>query len=387
MTGEKAATHAALPLEQWPTADHDAWLAAIQPKGFLRKGGRGEAWRPASRRAVLGAYGRWLSYLSGQGIDLFSEAPPQRFTPARMEVYAAFILEGRSTITAANYFAVLCMAVIGMFPAEDWDWLRAIQKELRRQAVRTKTKHLAPADELFSLGTSLLTQAGALLDSANLPLRQRHAAARDFRDGLIIALLAVRPLRIKNFVETEIGTHLRQTSTWTTIEFTGDETKTHAPIRMAWPEDLLVPLTRYLDEVRPLLITAPMTGGNVRRPGEPGARLWVGQGGTAFSPGGLNLALARHTKQKFGHALTAHRFRDSVATAIANDDPSKLRLAAEMLGHKRVTTTEGHYIAQDNTQLFADHHARIEALRHPGGRHDRRRQKSESSIFSGRCAK
>jgi hypothetical protein len=58
-----------------------------------------------------------------------------------------------------------------------------------------------------------------------------------------------------------------------------------------------------------------------------------------------------------------------------------------MLGHKRVTTTEGHYIAQDNTQLFADHHARIEALRHPGGRHDRRRQKSESSIFSGRCAK
>lgn len=69
-----------------------------------------------------------------QGIELANEAPQQRFTAARMEAYATFLLEGRSTVTAANYFGVLCIAVIAMFPSADWDWLRNMQKELRRQA-------------------------------------------------------------------------------------------------------------------------------------------------------------------------------------------------------------------------------------------------------------
>jgi len=387
---ELKAEHSALSFESWPAADRDAWSAAIQPKGFLKKGGKGAAWRPASRHAAIGAYGRWLAYLSGQGIDLSCAAPHQRFTPARTEAYATFLLAGRSPVTTANYFGILCMAVIAMFPAEDWDWLRNMQKELRRQTTRPKGKQLAPADELYTLGTGLLARAGTMLDTAktlDLAPRQLHAAARDFRDGLIIALLALRPLRIKNLVEIEIGTNLRRTSTWTTIEFTPNETKTHAPICMVWPEALLPPLIRYLEDVRPLLIAAPPTGGNKRRPGEPGARLWVGQGGTTFSPGGLNLALARHTEQKFGYAITAHRFRDSVATAIANDDPAKLRLAAQMLGHKRMATTERHYIAQDNTKLLAGYHALIASLRRPAGRHDHRRQKGESSILCVRREK
>ena len=72
-----------------------------------------------------------------------------------------------------------------------------------------------------------------------------------------------------------------------------------------------------------------------------------------FSPGGLNRALERHTERTLGHAMTAHRFRDSVATSIANDDPTKVRYAAQMLGHKRTTTTERHYITQDNARALA----------------------------------
>ncbi len=117
-----------------------------------------------------------------------------------------------------------------------------------------------------------------------------------------------------------------------------------------------------------MLIAAPPTGGNARRPGEPGARLWVGQGGTALSPGGLNLALARHTERALGHPMTAHRLRDSVATSIANEDPTKLRYAAQMLGHKRTTTTERHYIAQDNATALAAHHDRIKSMRAPPSR-------------------
>jgi hypothetical protein len=43
------------------------------------------------------------------------------------------------------------MAVIAMFPSEDWDWLRNIQKKLRRGATPIREKRLAHVDELFQL--------------------------------------------------------------------------------------------------------------------------------------------------------------------------------------------------------------------------------------------
>jgi integrase len=363
--------HPVLAFEQWPAADRDAWAASIRPRGFLRPGGRGAAWRPASRRAALGAYGRWLAWLLAQGVDLAAEVPAGRFTAERAEDYARFLMAGRSLVTLASYFGILCMAVIALFPGEDWDWLRRMQKRLHRQAKPIREKPFAAAEDLYRLGITLLEQAGLVLDQprdrAASP-KEIRAAARTYRDGLIIAILASRPLRIKNLVAIEIGRHLRQTPTRTTIAFTAEETKTHAAISVSWPEALLPALTRYLAEVRPLLIAAPLTGGNQRRPDEPGARLWVGQGGTVLSPGGLNLALQRHTRRSLGQALTAHRFRDSVATSVANEDPVMTRFAAQILGHKGVTTTERHYITRDNATAFDRYHDILQALRRPPNR-------------------
>jgi hypothetical protein len=65
----------------------------------------------------------------------------------------------------------------------------------------------------------------------------------------------------------------------------------------------------------------------------------------------------------WAQAMTAHRFRDSVATSIANEDPTKVRYAAQMLGHKRTTTTERHYIARDNATALVAHHDRIKSIR------------------------
>ncbi len=364
----KRARHPALPLEQWPAADQEAWSAAIRPKKFLKPAGKGAEWRPASRRSAIGAYGRWLAWASAQGADLAGEAPPRRMTAERLELYALFLLEGRSTVTAASTFGVLCMAVIAMFPDEDWGWLRAMQKQLHRQAKPSRVKRLAPAHKLFQLGVDLLDGAAATLDrarDAEMTPQVIHRAARDSRDGLIIALLASRPLRIKNLTAMEIGTHVRQTSTRTTIEFRGEETKTGASICVAWPEELLPALGRYLREVRPMLIAAPPTGGNKRPLVGPGARLWVGQGGTALSPGGLNDALERHTEERFGVPMTAHRFRDSVATTIVDQDPSQLNLAAQMLGHKRLTTTERHYVEPETANAYVAHCRRIGSLRQP----------------------
>ena len=359
--------HPSLAFELWPEADRTAWSVAIQTKGFMRRGGKGAEWRPAPRKTAIGVYGRWLAWLAAEEPGAYGELPAERLNPIRVERYAQLLLTGCASVTAASYIGVMCMAVIAMFPEKEWDWLRTMQKGLRRNAAPVREKQFANAGDLFQLGIGLMEDAEALMSNDNRaasPSRQQLAAARQYRDGLMIALLAARPLRIANFVAMVIGIHVVQTPTQTTIRFAKHETKTHRALHQAWPDDLLPALARYLKDVRPRLIAGPAPGGNEQYVGAgPGARLWVGQGGTALSPAGLNKMLGRRTELAFGYAMTAHRFRDSVATTITNQDPTKLRYAADILGHARVATTERSYVARDDGQALASHHDRIRSMR------------------------
>jgi site-specific recombinase XerD len=235
-----------------------------------------------------------------------------------------------------------------------------------------------PAARLLQLGLALLQRAGDALDGsskADMDPRQAVAAARDFRDGLIIALLASRPLRVKKLLQIEIGTHLRQSGNWTTLHFRPADTKNKRALDTVWPAVLQPALQQYLTQVRPLLIEVKAPGNVARSPRPPGAILWVTQGGTPLTPGGLRKVLARHTRRKFGYAITAHLFRDSVATTIANEDPNHVRYAARLLGHATLSTTEQNYIAANSSAALDLHHDLIASMRakpnrrHPGRRH------------------
>jgi hypothetical protein len=74
-----------------------------------------------------------------------------------------------------------------------------------------------------------------------------------FRDGLQIALLALRPFRRGNFTAIEIGRHLvkRGESWW--LQLDDDETKNGTTIEVPFPDDLVHWLERYLSIYRPLL--------------------------------------------------------------------------------------------------------------------------------------
>ena len=79
----------------------------------------------------------------------------------------------------------------------------------------------------------------------------RRAAA--FRDGMIIALLAARPLRLANIVGLSLNRSLVRRGKQWWIQIPAMETKNREPIELAWPE-LLVPfLDIYLSCHRPVL--------------------------------------------------------------------------------------------------------------------------------------
>ena len=140
------------------------------------------------------------------------------------------------------------------------------------------------------------------------------------------------------------------------LSFAADETKTKLPIETTWPAELVPFLDRYLEQVRPILMAAKVSVDPARPPRPAGAILWLGQGGTPLTPGGLAEALRRHTRRRFGRYVNAHLFRDCLASTVANEDPDHVHIAQHMLHHSKLSTTEGSYILTDSRLALRRHH-------------------------------
>lgn len=358
--------HAAMPMDRWPQRDLSAWAAATASADFMSDDGLAAAWRPATRRSAIGAYGRWLSFLKSRDWLDSVPLPADRMSPVTLGAYLALLKErGCATVTIASYVAVLEMVFKAIAPGSNWSWLRRGQARLQGKAQPTRNKRgrLVPVVELVGLGVDLMRQADAMASPGDVSL----AAALAFRDGLIIALLAMRPLRQGNFISIEIGRHLVVTGDGYRIQFAGAETKNHRPLEFTFPQEILADLRRYLEVYRPVLISTRQHRGASRSQQLPAAgdRLWVTQYGTPFRPATLWGALEKRTTERFSHFINPHSFRDAVATDIATNDPEHVRIAAQILGHSDFATTEKHYIHAQAHVARSRYHDLIQSMRVP----------------------
>jgi integrase len=332
-----------LPLAEWPRADQQAWQRACTPPGSLLddEGGGAASWRPTSRAAVEGAYGHWLRFLQGRD-QLTETEPAARLIPAQVQAYAAALRESRSWSAVANYLSHLGMAAAVLDPGPDWTWLKAIRGVAKRQAtpVRHKTGRLTTPLALLQLGQSLMAEAVAAETAA--------AAALRYRDGLMIAWLALLPLRRRNLMGLELEQQLtRQGGGWV-IAIPGEQTKNHRPIEMAVPPVLAAALETYLAVHRPYLLA--------QRAVSQTQSLWLSNTGQALSGLRAWKMITTHTRQRLGVAVHPHLFRDCAASFLGEADPEHVRLAAPLLGHSSFVTTERHYIAAQSRGALRQHH-------------------------------
>ena len=84
-----------------------------------------------------------------------------------------------------------------------------------------------------------------------------------FRDGLMIALLIRRLLRIKNFISREIGKNLLIDGEAAGFASQASEMKGKRRLDVIFPGRLILALMRYLDYYRPTLLSE--SGGGERR--------------------------------------------------------------------------------------------------------------------------
>jgi integrase len=319
-------------LEEWPEVDRRLWQAALVPGDLLEEGGARARYTDNTNRGIVYGYGRWLQWLDRHGQLDPTNLPGDRITPTRVRGYLADLERHNATQTLFNRLIQLSVAAWVMDPHRDWSWLNRMAGTIRarHRPARPKRPRLVATSELCDLGINLMAAA-----------QQKSAAcdrATSYRDGLMIALLAARPLRLANFVGLTLDRTLvlRGKEWW--IQIPAAETKTKEPIELPWPDPLIAALETYLSCHRPALADRH---GRWTRPA--GQSLWLSIDGSPMTRRAIYDRITRCTLKGLGRPVHPHLFRDCAATTIAIEDPGHVRIASRLLGHRMLSTTEKHY--------------------------------------------
>ena len=317
-----------LPPAEWPLVDRNAWNDAILEGDILDGQGPAAHWAAATRRTNCQHYSRWLGFLAHHDM-LEVDVPPQdRVTKPLVSRFVDHLRSEMAPRTVVSSLVGLKVMMKAMAPQVDWRWLADVCNALNRNSKPQKAKapRMRPTGEIYA---AAFTELDRLLAT---PLMRRIERVA-YRDSLMLAMLAARPLRLKNFTNILIGQHLvRQGPTWLLI-IPGEEVKNKQPLEYALPSSLDPYLKVYLERVRPSFgATASEQS------------LWLTFEGTPLDDHSINWRFMLVTKRLLGVAMNPHLMRDCVATSLSTESPAMARAAAAILGHRSFATTERYYI-------------------------------------------
>jgi integrase/recombinase XerD len=323
--------------EEWPSSDQTLWLAALVPGDVLEAGGQRAGYRLHTNRKIAVGYGRWLQWVDYAGLFDPTQAPGVRITRKSVAAYVADLATRNSTSTQIARLEELFQAACVMDRTRDWSWLRRIAGRVRARHVpaRAKRPRLVGAEELYALGQQQMAAAAG----RDAPRRR----AIMFRDGLLVALLASRPVRRRNLAGLRFGTTLMRHQDLWWIDLPEGSTKTGAPLTMPLPAELSAAVDQYRALYHPVLLTMRGRWYSSATAESAATAVWISTDGSAMTEMALYDRIAQMTKTAFGRSISPHLFRDCAATSIAIGDPGHVRIAASLLGHRTFTTTERHY--------------------------------------------
>lgn len=319
-----------LPFAQWPAADRAAWEQGCTPGDPFDDPRPGATLRERSLHKYRQGYGAWLAFLRREDRCNPDDPPLARVTPALLRHYfQALRARGSADYTIIGRFQELAMALRIMVPGADVGW---IQKPAGTSvyAALPKTRKAKPApdsDVLFSWAIEMMDTAR----TAGL----NYNTAADYRDGLLIAMLAARGRRRRSMAALTHGQEITRRDDRYRIELAPHQVKTNRADRFDLPEMLSPYIHHYLMVVRPRLLR-----------GNTLDAFWITRHGTVMGEQNITNQIVRRTRRRFGQGFGPHRFRHAIATMLAlrvSDDP---RLAADLLGIT-LPVIEQHYNMAD----------------------------------------
>jgi integrase len=317
-----------LPISEWPKAYQQAWEEACRPGTRLRRG-RASHYAQVSRDDFASRCGAFLGFLQRSGSLDPNAAAAAQVTPSNVEPYVAELNERVRSVTVWNCIYKLRMAATLLDPKANFSWLAEIEKDLALVMVpRNKFNRVVLSERLVEAGLTLVAEA-------ELSEKSAFERAKAIRNGLMIALLAVCPIRVKNFAALEIGHTFKMVEGCWWISLPYKSTKTKASEERPVPEFLNHAIDLYLRVARPALIGSRPTTSS----------LWISsRTGQRYTTKNLGTLISKITFRTIGVDVSPHLFRTAGATTAAMYGGDNPHLASALLGHGDSRVTYQHYV-------------------------------------------
>lgn len=315
-----------LPEEKWSSADRACWDNILLPK-FSADG-----LRPLSVAGYFKTFRRWLSHLRSSGLGEYVSP----LTRPALDLGPSFLDDVRvraSARTAATEARQLSRLIRTATPDTPTPWLKSAIARFERE-LKGPPRLAAPpsSDRIFREGCRMIDLGKQLFAAADHSACSVAQGRNLVRDGLMLALLAMRPLRLNNFAELRLGEDLVFCRNRAWIRVAGTDTKTGATFDAPFPQQLFAELEYYLNGPRLAFPNASVL-----------PSLWISDRGTSMTGQVAWRIIRSQTLKAFGAPISAHQFRHAAVTFLAEKHPEQISLAPDILGHANVFIAEQFY--------------------------------------------
>jgi integrase/recombinase XerD len=321
-----------LPHATWPEEDRKRWCAANRSGAdpFDDYGPAAHLAEP-SRRAFQASYGRFLGFVSSNHPHVLDRPPDMRLDRDLIAGYVAFRRRTCSEAGIAIDLHHLRLALCYICPTADWSWLATITKRISARAKpRPQKHHLITSERLYALGIELMDRAVASAGDAE---EFSKADAFSYRDGLLIALLALIAPRRRAVAALRIGWQLIKYGDLWELDLPAQDIKTRRALDYPISVDLSQRVDLYLAKFR-----CRIPGANEHE------GLWPSNMGGPMDAGTIYDTARRRTNEAFGFPVNLHRFRSAAGTLWSIHDPVNVRGIKDLLGHTSFKTADKYYI-------------------------------------------
>jgi integrase len=303
-------------------------MEACKPAQRLKRGGVASHLAPVSQADIARRYGLYLDFLQrSERLDP-AKCATTLVTPDNVTGFITELQARVRSVTVWNSVYKLRRAAQLIAPGTDFEWLAEIERDIALVMVpRSKADRLVLTERLVEAGLTLIREAEMFGKTA-------FARAVGVRNGLLIALLALHPIRVKNFAALTISSTIINIGGRWWLHVPSDDTKSRRVDERQVPAFITDVVNRYVATHRPVLC---------RGVAEQLA-LWVSSTtGRRLTTKNLGTLISKITREAIGVDVSPHLFRTAGASTAAVYGGNYPHLASAVLGHRDPRVAEEHY--------------------------------------------
>jgi integrase len=267
--------------------------------------------------------------------------PPALRTALRFFVDRA----GGGSTTQISQLAFVAIMIAKHWARVDPEQLRIVQGIRGKVACRTRgmteknRERLRQFDDRLTLERLLFYADDVLADLAKRRDRSRKAAL-EAQVAVAVALLIAAPIRLSNLAALELDVHLLRSrsgddAVWHLV-IPAHETKNREPHEVPLGQEVVRVLRIYLKDYRPLLA-------------DPASSFLFPSGKGHKATNSLGTLLTERVFRRTGITINPHLFRHFSAKLILEETPGGYGIVQDVLRHRDMATTRGHYAGAEAT--------------------------------------